>query len=174
LNNTGKEELNDGRFPRYQRWRLEAGEPVTHGSFLIALGLHYGEAQYHHGAVHLPSGGHIHLGGAGAAVLGVECDCDCLLWDDEAQRLTAIGLRRLRHGSSELTFSLPVDMTYKPNEGDGTLYAQESADPTKAVGFQVWPWAPIGEECWKTLNTLRTVFTKSQTRTTATGGKHER
>jgi hypothetical protein len=174
LNNTGQEELSDGRFPRYQRWRLEAGEPVTHGSFLIALGPHSGEAEYHHGAVHLPRGGHIHLGDASAAVLGVECDCDCLLWDEEAQRLTAIGLRRLRHGSSELTFSPPVDMTYKPNEGNGTLYAQESADPTKTVGFQVLPWAPIGEESRKTLNTTRTVFTKLQTSNTATEGKHER
>jgi hypothetical protein len=65
-------------------------------------------------------------------------------------------------------------MTYKPNEGNGTLYAQESADPTKTVGFQVLPWAPIGEESRKTLNTTRTVFTKLQTSNTATEGKHER
>ncbi len=38
LNNTGQEELSEGCFPRYLRWRLEAVEPVAHGSFLVALG----------------------------------------------------------------------------------------------------------------------------------------
>ena len=37
LNNTGLEDIREGRFPRYRRWRLEAIEPVTQGSFLFAL-----------------------------------------------------------------------------------------------------------------------------------------
>jgi hypothetical protein len=164
LNNTGQEELSDGRFPRYQRWRLEAGEPVAHGSFLIALGPRSGEAGYLHGVAQLPQGGRIHLGDAEVAALGVECDCECLLWDDEAQRLTAVGLRRLCHGSSELTFRLPVEMTYKPDEGVGILYAQSSPVPTKTTGFQVLPWAPIGEESWKTLNKMRAAFRKLETK----------
>jgi hypothetical protein len=105
------------------------------------------------------------------AALGVECDCECLLWDDEVRQLVAIGLRRLCHGSSELSFRLPVDMTYKPDEGNGILYAQGSPDPTKTAGFQVFPWAPIGEESWKTLNTTRAVFTKLETNTTTTETK---
>jgi hypothetical protein len=174
LNNTGQEELSEGRFPRYQRWRLEACESVTSGSFLLALGPHSGEAEYHHGSVHLPQGGHLRLGDTSVAQLGVECDCECLLWDDETHRVTAIGLRRLCHGSGELIFSLPVDMTYRPNEGSGTLYAQGSLGPTKAVGFQISPWTAIGEENWKTLSTMRTVFTKLQSNTATMEGKHER
>jgi hypothetical protein len=166
LNNTGQEELSEGRFPRYQRWRLEAAEPVMQGAFLIALGPRSGEVKYMHGAVDLPQCGHVHLGCATVAALGIECKCDCLLWDDEAQRLTVIGLRRLLHGKSELAFDLPVDGTYEPDEGTGTLYAQASPAPTKTVGFQLSSWAPIGEESWKTLNTTRAVFKKPQTNTT--------
>jgi hypothetical protein len=171
LNNTGREEFSEGRFPRYRRWRLEAGEPVTHGAFLIALGPRSGEAQYVHGMVELPQGGHIHLSDARKTALGVECDCECLLCDDEAQRLLAIGLRRLRHGSSELAFGLPVDVTYKPDEGNGTIYAQVLLNPAKTAGFQLSPWGPMGEENWKTLNTTCAVFTKLETNTTNTEAK---
>lgn len=171
LNNTGREELSDGRFPRYRRWRLEAGEPVTNGSFLIALGPRPGDAKFANRVVDLPQGGHIHLGDTHAMALGVTCDCECLLWDDDAQRLTAIGLRRLRHGSSELAFGLPVDVNYKPDEGHGILYAQGALEPVSTAGFQVSSWAPMGEESWKTLNTTRAVFTRINTNTTITEAK---
>jgi hypothetical protein len=171
LNNTGREELREGRFPRYRRWRLEAGEPVTRGAFLIALGPRSEEARYVDGAAELPKGGHIHLGDTRVTALGVECDCECLLWDDEAHGLMAMGLRRLRHGSSELAFGHPVDVTYKPDKGNGTIYAQGLFNPTKNAGFQVSPWEDVGEESWKTLNNTRAAFTKLGTSATTTEAK---
>jgi hypothetical protein len=80
----------------------------------------------------------------------------------------AMGLRRLHHGSSELTFTVPVDVTYNVDEGVGTIYAQGALAPERTSGFRLDPWMPIGEESWKTLNTNRTVFTKAVVNTTDT------
>jgi hypothetical protein len=161
LNNTGNEDISEGRFPRYQRWRLEADEPVKHGSFLLTLGPSAGQTEYVDGAVFLPQGGRLRFGNATLAVLGVECDCECLLWDEETGRLMAMGLRRLRHGVSEFTFTVPVDVTYNVTQGAGTLYAQGALEPEKTSGFRFDPFVLIGEERWKTLNTNRAVFTKA-------------
>jgi len=166
LNNTGKEDISEGRFPRYRRWRLEACEPVEHGSFLVTLGPRAGQSEYLDGTVSLPQGGRIRFGYATLAALGVECDCECLLWEDETQRIMAMGLRRLRHGASELAFTVPVDVTYNAHKGEGTLYAQGALEPERTSGFRLDPWVPIGEESWKTFNTNRTVFTKALVNTT--------
>lgn len=168
LNNTGHEDISEGRFPRYRRWRLEIGEPVKKGSFLMTLGPISGQTEYVDGAVFLPRGGRCQFGYATLAALGVECDCECLLWEDETQRIMAMGLRRLRHAASELAFPVPVDMTYKVAEAVGTLYAQGALEPERTSGFRLDLWVPIGEETWKTLNTHRAVFTKAPCNTTET------
>lgn len=168
LNNTGQEDISEGRFPRYRRWRLEVAEPVVQGRFLIALGPRPGEIDYADGVVHLPQGGHLHFGDPNVAALGIECDCECLLWDEEAGKITAIGLLRLRHGSSELSFTLPVDVTYSAGDGTGTLYAQGTPDPEIALGFHFAPWTHIGEESWKTLNMHRASFAKAAANKTKT------
>lgn len=168
LNNTGQEDISEGRFPRYCRWRLEACEPVTQGSFLVTLGSRPGQTAYVDGAVVLEQGGCIRFGYSTLTALGVECDCECLLWEEETRRIMAMGLSRLCHGSSELTFTVPVDVTYNADEGVGTIYAQGAFEPERTSGFRLDPWAPIGEESWKTLNTNRTVFMKAIVNTTDT------
>ena len=168
LNNTGKEDISEGRFPRYRRWRLEASEPVSHGSFLMTLSPRAGQSQYLDGAVLLPQGGRIQLGYATLSALGVECDCECLLSDEHPQRIMAMGLRRLRHGVSEIGFAVPVDVTYNVADAVGTLFAQGALEPESISGFRLDPCVPIGEESWKTLNTTRTVFTKAAVNTTDT------
>ena len=166
LNNTGKEDISEGRFPRYRRWRLEACEPVKQGSFLITLGPRAGQSEYVDGSVLLPQGGGLRFGYATMAALGLECDCECLLWDEETQRITAMGLRRLRHGATGFTFTVPVDVTYNAAEGVGTVYAQGMIEPEGTAGFRFDAWAPIGDESWMTINTNRAVFTKATGTTT--------
>lgn len=161
LNNTGEENLSDGRYPRYRRWRLEACEPVERASFLIALGLRRSEAKYEEGAVRLPGMGGIRFGFAALSALGVVCDCECLLWDDETQRITAMGLRRLRHGDHELALDAPVDASYNAGTGVGTIYAQGVLTAVTATGFLVGESAPIGEEAWKTHNSHRVEFARA-------------
>ena len=166
LNNTGQEDISEGRFPHYRRWRLEAREPVKQGSFLVALGSRCGQTTCVDGTVLLPQGARIQFGYATLAALGVECDCECLLWEEETQRMMAMGLRRLRHGASEFTFTVPVDVTYNVAQGAGTLYAQGALELQETSGFRLDPLVPIGEESWKTLNTNRAVFTKAAVNTT--------
>lgn len=161
LNNTGQEDISEGRFPRYRRWRLEVAEPTVQGRFLLALSPRSGEIGYVDGVVHLPQGGNLRFGDPVVAALGLECDCECLLWDKEARKITALGLLRLRHGSSEISFALPVDMTYDADDGTGTLYAQGRLDPKNKLGFHLAPSTHIGEESWKTLNTHRASFEKA-------------
>ncbi len=81
LNNTGLEDISEGRFPRYKRWRLEATEPVTQGSFLVALSPQNGQVRYAEGMILLPESGGIRLGYGLLTALGVECNCECLMWD---------------------------------------------------------------------------------------------
>ncbi len=129
LNNTGAEKISDGRYPRYLRWRLEASEPVDRGSFLLGLTMKRDQVSLAEGVVRLPSGGGVRLGYGTLAALGVECDCECLMWDDEERRITAMGLRGLRHGTDEIAFAGPVDVTYNVNLGTGTVYTQLDVAP---------------------------------------------
>lgn len=166
LNSTGMEDISEGRFPRYRRWRLEACEPVKRGSFLMTLGPRAHQADYVDGVVFLPQGGRIQFGYAMLAALALECDCECLLWDEEIQCIMAIGLRRLRHNASEFTFSVPVDVIYNAGEGVGTIYGQGVIEPESVMGFRLDHSVSIGEESWKTLNTNRMVFIKATGNTT--------
>jgi len=98
----------------------------------------------------------VRLGYGTHAALGLECDCECLMWDEEAQRITAMGLHRLRQGADELAFAVPVDLTYNVNSGAGTAYTQVAIEPAKACGFQIDPWwSSIDDESWKTHNAYR-------------------
>lgn len=161
LNNTGKEDISDGRFPRYRRWRLESSKPVTEGSFLVALGLYPGRVELIDGTVRLPEGGHVQFGSGMFSTLGVDCECECLLGDDVTQRIVAMGLRKLRHGNSELNFTTAVDITYSSASGTGMIYGQGEITPRLMDGFRLDEWQAIGEEAWKTLNQHRASFSRS-------------
>ncbi len=161
LNNTGLEDISDGRFPRYRRWRLEIAEPVTQASFLLALSPQLGQVRYADGAILLPDSGGIRLGQGVWNALGVECKCECLMWDEASARITAMGLRSLQHGKAQLIFSAPVDVEYSTVAGEGTIYAQGNPRPEDSTGFEVGPWLPIGDEGWKTHNSNRASFRKA-------------
>ena len=168
LNNTGKEDMSEGRFPRYRRWRLAADEAVTHGSFLLALGLHPDAAQLVEDVIRFREGGHVRFGYAKVAALGVECLCECLLWDQTTHRMMAMGVRRMQHGPAVMDFSFPVDMTYSCDNEEGVLYTQSVPACELMEEFKLDPWVPIGEEGWKTLNTHRAVFRKAGMKTSNT------
>lgn len=161
LNNTGQEDISEGRFPRYQRWRLEATQPVTQGSFLVALSPQRGQVRYSEGVIVLPDSGRVRLGPGVLKALGVECSCECLIWDQITRCVTAMGLQSLRHGHSELTFTVPVDLEYSTDSGEGSIYGQETLLPNNS-GFELGPWVPIGDEAWKTHNQQRASFRKVQ------------
>jgi hypothetical protein len=163
LNNTGKETLSEGRFPRYSRWRLEAREPVTQGSFLLALSARPSQVIHDKGTVLLPEGGRVQFGPGRLSALDVVCVCECLLWDEATRRIMAMGLSSLEHDGRMLTFDVPVDLVYNAEEAAGTVYAQGAAEPTTQSGFQFEPSAAIGEERWKTLNITRAGFMKDTT-----------
>jgi hypothetical protein len=160
LNNTGQETLADGRFPRYRRWRLEAVEPVRQGAFLLALSLCAGQVDRVEGAVILPQAGGVRLGYGALSGLGLQCDCECLLWDDKT--VSALGLRRLRHGASELIFAAPVDMEYKVDTGGGRVYAQTEDRPTSSDGFRLSDWGSVGDDSWRTHNTRCATLIKTK------------
>ena len=158
LNNTGKEDISEGRFPRYRRWRLEATGPVSQGSFLVALSPQPAQVRYADGAIFLPEAGGVRLGYASLKALGVECECECLMSDETTGRCIAMGMRTLRHGDRKLTFVAPVDITYSPASREGTIYAQGTPQPEDSRGFELRNWGPIADEGWKTNNTHRASF----------------
>lgn len=160
LNNTGREDISEGRFPRYQRWRLEAVEPVAEGWFLLGVSPEPGQVKFNNGMVLLPGGGGARFGGGIVRALGVECECEWLLWNEESRQITAMGLRSLRHNGSELCFALPVDVEYGVASGAGTIYAPGYQRPAAAIGFEVGSWAAAGEDAWRTHNPYRAGFHK--------------
>ena len=173
LNNTGRESLSDGRFPRYQRWRLEAQQQVTQGSFLLALSTQPEQASYTDGTVQLAKGGRVQFGPGPLTAFGVVCVCECLLWDERTRRLTAMGLSSFAHDSRNLAFGVPVDFTYSVDEGEGTLYAQGVIKPLNQSGFRLDPWTEIAEERWRTLNVKRAAFAQTTTSNSPTEVEHE-
>ena len=134
---------------------------MNRGAFLFALTLSRGEVSFADGVVQLPRGGGVRLGYGRLAALGVECDCECLMWDGEEQRITAMGLLRFRHGADEMTFGGPVDVTYNVSTGAGTAYTQLESAPCEASGFRLAPWSPIGDENWRTHNAYSAAFSRS-------------
>jgi hypothetical protein len=161
LNNTGQEPISEGRFPRYQRWRLAAEGPVVQGSFLVAISPRRDQVQSAEGAILLPHGGGIRLGPDLRSALGVECECECLLWNETMHCVTAMGLRSLRHNAHQLAFEVPVDIEYNAVTGEGEIYAQGVLQPQHLSGFSIGPWRPVAEEGWKTHNSHRASFVKS-------------
>jgi hypothetical protein len=63
-----------------------------------------------------------------------------------------MGLRSLRHGEGQLTFTMPVDVEYSTHTGEGLIYAQGTPPPENRSGFELGPWVPVGGEGWKTHN----------------------
>ena len=171
LNNTGDEDISEGRFPRYRRWRLEATEPVKQGSFLFALSPRRGQVRYAEGAILLPEAGGIRLGYGALEAFGLHCDCECVMWDEGTRRITAIGLRSLRQGEGRLTFGTPVDVEYNTNTGEGSIYAQGTLLPGDSTGFELGPWAPVSDEGWKTHNKHRASFRKAADKARKMEGK---
>ena len=162
LNNTGKEDMSEGRFPRYQRWRLEAQEPVTLGAFLFAISPRRNQVRYEGGAILLPDDAGIRLGSRELRALGVVCECECLLWDKRTQCITAMGLRSLQDGDCRMVFDVAVNVEYNTVIGEGTIYAQGNRRLQHVQGFSVGAWEPVGEEAWKTHDSTRAVFRRTK------------
>jgi hypothetical protein len=152
LNHTGKEDMREGRFPRYQRWRLEATSLVTEGSFLFALMPAPGQVVFAGSSILLPGQGGLRLGSQTSQSLGVEAACECLLWDEAAHRVVAMGLSRLQHQAAFLQFSSAIDAEYCAETGRGTLYAPGHPEPEAMHGFALDPWVTIARESSKTNN----------------------
>ena len=157
LNHTGQEKISEGRFPRYQRWRLGGEKPVTQGSFLVAIGPRRDQVQYKDGAILLPDDCGIRFGFTEVRALGVKCECECLFWNEATHSITAMGMRSMQQGQARVTFEIPVDVEYNPNTGEGTFYAQGAA-PSQSRGLKIEPWRPVGEEGWNTHNSHRGCF----------------
>jgi hypothetical protein len=173
LNLSGHEELSDGRFPRYRRWRLECDERVKKGALLLALSLQPALVHLDGDDVVLPEGG-LSFGLESREALGVRCECECLLWDKGEQRVTAIGALSLEHKGCHLTFVSAVDVEYLAGEGKGTAYSQSAQPPISSEGVSMQPWEPVGEEGWKTQCAYRASFERNAFATVTKRSSDER
>lgn len=157
LNLTGREELSDGRYPRYSRWRIEGVERVKQGAFMMALSPRPEQVRFANGNITLAECG-ITFGPGSRKALGVQCECECLLLDEATARITAIGLTSLHHEGRRLVFASPVDLEYSVRVGKGTAYSQSMVKPDPGGDFKIEPWHSVGEDSWRTHCTLRASF----------------
>ena len=158
LNGTGQEDISEGRFPRYRRWRLEATEPTAAASFVLALSPDRDQVRDVDGAIRLPEGGGVRLGYGLMRALDVECEGECILWDESTQRITGIGIRSLRQAGRQLVFGSRVDLEYQAAQGSGSIFANRTPQPDTVSGFALAPWNPVGDESWRTHNVNRAAF----------------
>lgn len=161
LNYTGKEEMSEGRYPRYQRWRLETRERGKHGSFVISMGPAAGLVKQVDGAFRLSQGG-VYLGFGWKSLFGMRYECECLLWDDASESICAVGTTSVEDAEGSLSFAAPVDVEYSMQSGHGTIYSHSARALRRSSGFEVKPWEPVGEDGWKTHCGLRASFVKAK------------
>ena len=159
LNGTGKEDISEGHFPRYRRWRLEHEGLVIGATFLLALSPHHEQAQWENGQISLPNGGGVLLGSGSHQALGVESDCECLLWNPDSARVSALGAKTFKHGAKAISFANPVDIDYNPAKGMATVFAQGRHLPTVKQGFEVSAWEPAADDAWRTHSPYRSRLT---------------
>jgi hypothetical protein len=155
LNGTGKEDISEGHFPRYRRWRLEQEGRVTEGAFLLALSPHHEQAQWSNGQIALPAGGGVLMGPGSLKALGVEADCECLLWNPDPANVAALGATTLGHRGQTISFANPVDIDYDVKKGTATVFAQGKHAPLAKSGFIVSEWELAGDEAWRTHSPYR-------------------
>ena len=165
LNNTGLESISEGCFPRYQRWRLHTGEPVSHGAFLFALTPQPGQISRDGGSILFPANAAVQLGHRTWQSLGVSSRCECLLSDPSTRQITAIAARSLTHGALHLEFPTPVDLEYSIDTEHGVAFSQSTLPPHHADNVELSNWLPVQNESWKTLNSFRMTFRKSELNT---------
>lgn len=139
LNLTGRESMSEACFPRYTRWRLELEQRVTSGVLTIGLAPLPGLIAEEHGIISLPEGG-LSFGPGTCERMGVTCDCECLLWDEAAGEVTAIGATRFFCDGRSAVFDPPVDVQYAVSAGTGRLFAA-SVPAISSDGFAIGAWS---------------------------------
>lgn len=154
LNNTGREEISEARYPRYRRWRLEAAEQSMSGSFLIALNPQQLRLPYEEGKIELPDQGGVQFGFGALKALDVRCICECLIEDKATASVTAMGVTSLEAGAARLCFANAVDLEYNTRTGEGKIYAQGDVRSDECSGFKLGPWNQLQDEGWRTSNTM--------------------
>jgi hypothetical protein len=156
LNYTGKEEMKDGVFPRYTRWRLEVLDRVFAGELVFAISPEPHTVNCSNGRILLPQAG-VCFGPGIYTGLGVTADCEGLLWEDNTGNVTAMGAIHLEHEGCRLQFALPVDLEYSVASRTGSAFATSSC-AVSAEGFQFAPWSDTGAESAGTQARWRTEF----------------
>ena len=156
LNYTGLEEMKDGRYPRYSRWRLEAVNRVRSGELVVAISPGAEAVKCSGERIQFVKGG-MFLGQGNHSALGVSCECECLVWDEVLQRVSGIGVTSLRHGDAQIEFEIAVDLEYQTQEQAGTAYAVSTC-LLGVRGFTASGWREVGEDSGKTHGQMRADF----------------
>jgi hypothetical protein len=158
LNNTGKEDIKDGRHPRYKRWRLAATERAPEGAFLFGISAEQGVVTMAEGAVRLPNGGSVYLSGLQPVqALGCTIVAEAVLVDETAQRLSAVGLRHISGPAFTLAATIPVDVDFDLSGAapHGALFSPAQDAGLQATGLALGaaahnPYHPRSRGNWVT------------------------
>ncbi len=144
LNNTGKEDIADGRFPRYKRWRLEMADRAAEGALCFAVSVSKDAVHMDGGAVCLPDCGAVYLAGLQPVqALGYTIVAEAVLADAGSQRLAVIGLRTLDGPGISLSAAVPVDLDFDVANLHGTLYSPAQEPGLQASGLTIGDWAHL-------------------------------
>ncbi|OPZ80848.1 MAG: hypothetical protein BWY76_03229 [bacterium ADurb.Bin429] len=158
LNNTGKEDIKDGRHPRFTRWRLAAAEPTAEGEFLFAISAEKDAVSLHDGVVRLPEDGSVYLAGLQPVeALGYTFTAEAVLVDESAKTVAVVGLREASGPNFTLVTDIPLDadLDISGDTPHGTLYSPAREPGLRVTGAApaVWtsnPYHPRSRGNWMT------------------------
>jgi len=138
VNESGKPNgrLEDARYPKLQRWRLELKQRVQKGHILYALTSGNEDLAMESGRVGLLEGATYDLAGE---VTGERwsCSAEAVVQDRESGQVMAIGVSRWTAEKRQMTFRVPVDICCDLETMSGVIHSP-GVDPIKAFsGFQI-------------------------------------
>ncbi|SEB49881.1 hypothetical protein SAMN05443244_0824 [Terriglobus roseus] len=139
VNHTGQESLSDAQFPRYTRWRLEQQDRSTSGEMVYALSPRPDMLTILADSIQLPGGG-MQVGLGQHEIWDVRVRCECLLWDDATELITALGVSQLVHKGRSATFDPPIDLEYIVSRQQGRLFASTTPQAL-LTGFVMGSWS---------------------------------
>jgi|GEM_PF-1591099 len=136
LNGMAGQKIEDARYPKLQRWRLELNDRVRQGNFLFALSAGKENLTMKGGQVVLPEGAVYYLGGE-AAGENWNCTAEAVAHDRETDQVMAIGVTRWASGNREIVFRVPVDICCDEKNLSGVIHSPASNPVVSVSGFEI-------------------------------------
>lgn len=144
--------IEDARYPKLQRWRLELNERVRKGYILFSLNAGEEKLAMQDGQVILPDGVTYYPGGE---VTGKNWSCfaETVTHDRKTGQIMAIGVNRWISDKRQIVFRIPVDICCNTKNLSGVIHSPAENPVSSVVGFEIKPPVQVANHPRSLFNT---------------------